>query len=158
MGVRRKSREYALKSLYVWEMTRQVPTPDTVFDLSPLSPDYFRVDVEKFGGSLVCGIVTHQDVIDAVIRKYSKHWKLERMATIDRNILRIAIYELLFLKDVPQAVVINEAVEIAKLYGDNDSPQFVNGNLDQICKHEISEDPATPGLQDPKPGFLQAIQ
>ncbi len=81
---------------------------------------------------LVEGVTAHQEELDALIRQNSEHWRLERMAAVDRNILRLALYELLHEPDVPAKVVINEAVELAKRYGSEESGSFINGILDQV--------------------------
>jgi len=85
-----------------------------------------------FARQLVDGVLEQQAEIDQKIENRSLNWKLHRMSTIDRNILRIAVYELLYLEDIPPKVSINEAIEIAKSYGDKNSPAFVNGILDKI--------------------------
>ncbi|MBN2706236.1 MAG: transcription antitermination factor NusB [Deltaproteobacteria bacterium] len=87
-----------------------------------------------FTEQLVNGVMEKLSQLDAEIEKHSLHWKISRMSSIDRNILRLAIYELLFLDEIPPKVSINEAIEIAKVYGDKNSPAFINGILDQIKK------------------------
>jgi N utilization substance protein B len=81
---------------------------------------------------LVEGVAAHLEELDALIAQYSEHWRLERMAAVDRNLLRLAAYELLYVSQVPPKVAINEAVELAKQYGTEDSGAFVNGILDRI--------------------------
>jgi N utilization substance protein B len=81
---------------------------------------------------LVAGVTAHQEELDGLIRQNSQHWRLERMAAVDRNILRLALYELLHEPDVPAKVVINEAVELAKHFGSEESGAFINGILDQV--------------------------
>lgn len=81
---------------------------------------------------LVEGVAGHQEELDALIKQYSEHWRLERMVAVDRNLLRLAVYELLYLPEIPAKVAINEAVELAKRYGTELSGSFVNGVLDQI--------------------------
>ena len=90
-------------------------------------------DADEFAIELVRGCAAALDEIDAKIREVSKHWRLERMARVDRNILRLATYELLKRPDVPRRVTLNEAVELAKRFGDENSPAFVNGVLDRIA-------------------------
>ena len=90
-------------------------------------------DADEFAIELVRGCAAALDEIDAKIREVSKHWRLERMARVDRNILRLATYELLKLPEVPRRVTLNEAVELAKRFGDENSPAFVNGVLDRIA-------------------------
>ena len=81
---------------------------------------------------LVEGVVAHQAELDKLIRQHSEHWRLERMAAVDRNLLRLALYELLHVPEVPAKVVINEAVELAKKYGSEESGSFINGILDRV--------------------------
>ena len=78
--------------------------------------------------------MANRDQIDALINGASENWRISRMATVDRNILRFSVYELVYLDDIPPSVTINEAVEIAKRYGSEDSPSFVNGILDKIAR------------------------
>ncbi len=87
-------------------------------------PDYL--------GDLVVGVGEHRQELDRLIIRYSEHWRLERMVAVDRNLLRLAVYELLYRPDIPAKVVINEAVELAKRYGTEASGAFVNGLLDRI--------------------------
>jgi len=94
------------------------------------------MEVRGFADSLVDGVLKHQTDIDRLIQKHAQHWTLNRMSIVDRNILRCAIYELLMLSDVPAKVTINEAIEIAKRYSDEESSAFVNGILDHIIKEE----------------------
>jgi transcription antitermination factor NusB len=82
--------------------------------------------------ALVAGVAAHQEELDAIIARHSEHWRLERMTIVDRNLLRLAAYELLYEAKIPPKVVINEAVELAKQFGSDDSGAFVNGILDQI--------------------------
>jgi N utilization substance protein B len=104
----------------------------------------FRLFCEHFGGSeesrafakeLLDGIHAHLDEINSLISQFSEHWRLDRMPTVDRNVLRLAIYELLCRPDIPAKVSINEAVELGKKFGTEDSGAFVNGILDRIRFH-----------------------
>lgn len=92
--------------------------------------------VKSFASALVGGVSDNLKFIDEIISKYAKNWQIERMAKTDKNILRIATFELLFSKDIPLKVAINEAIDIAKRYGDDESGKFVNGILDKISKTE----------------------
>ena len=92
--------------------------------------------VKEFTTQIVQGTLANLAQIDSVISKYAQNWQLKRMAVIDRNILRLGCFELLFLEDIPPKVSINEAVELAKKYGDVESSKFVNGILDRIHKEE----------------------
>ena len=93
-----------------------------------------RLAESQFTEQLVNGVLNQLPQIDHEIAERSHNWKLSRMSSIDRNILRIAIFELLHLDEIPPKVSINEAIEIAKIYGDKNSPAFINGILDQIKK------------------------
>ena len=95
--------------------------------------------VSSFARQLVLGTLEHIKDIDDLISKSSEHWRLDRMAIIDRNVMRMAVYEFLYTPDTPKKVVINEAIEIAKRYSTEESTQFVNGILDNIRKQIESE-------------------
>jgi N utilization substance protein B len=129
-GSRRKGREAALQVLYQIDLSGEVP------DQAVASYFEYLTDGEEareFATELVQGTCANREAIDAKIREVSRHWRLERMARVDRNVLRLATYELLYLPDVPRRVTLNEAVELAKRFGDEDSPAFVNGVLDRIA-------------------------
>jgi transcription antitermination protein NusB len=129
MGIRRKARELALQALYQMEITG---------NLSPAGPDLFWDHFESSSGArefaerLIAGVVEHRDVIDPLIERAAEHWKLGRMPRVDLTILRVATYELLFCPDIPMNVSIDEAIEVAKRYGSEESPTFINGVLDQV--------------------------
>lgn len=135
MKNRRKARELALQVLYQIEM-RKTSAEEALEVI--LSRYRFKPEVREFAETLVRG--SHHFILplNSLIKKYAKNWTLDRMATVDRNILRLAIYELLFLENVPPIVSINEAVEIAKRYGTDDSGKFVNGILDKIRQERES--------------------
>ncbi len=97
------------------------------WDLRPTTKN-----VRDFSDALVKGVLANQAAIDERIRKYAANYELHRIAVVDRNILRVAIYEMLFCNDVPPVVSINEAIEIAKRYGTEESGRFVNGILDRV--------------------------
>lgn len=130
MGVRRRAREAALQILYCVDLAG-----DTIERAERLHWEHLAASVEgrDFAHILVSGYEAHADEIDGMIRRVSEHWRLERMPRVDRNILRIAAYELMFMPDVPRKVTLNEAVELAKRYGSEGSPGFVNGVLDRIA-------------------------
>lgn len=127
---RTRARRQALQILYQREITEQ--------DVSQILADgsYSEEDGElsPYGRELVIGTEANGDAIDAEIEATSQHWSLMRMPYVDRNILRLAVYEILFEPDVPDSVAINEAVEMAKAYGTDDSPKFVNGVLGKIAE------------------------
>ncbi len=96
----------------------------------------------EFGPSLVLGVLENIETIDNLISNKSPEWGLKRMASVERSVLRIAVYELLFTKDTPYRVIINEAIELAKSFGDHESGAFVNGVLDEIwrtCNHKAKD-------------------
>ena len=141
MRRRSKARECALQILYEVEISRK--------DLKDCFENYWedatlddvpaddRADVRKFATELVRGVLDHMEKIDAEIEKYAEHWKMSRMAVVDRNILRLGTCEILFIDEVPSKVAINEAVDIAKKFGDAESSKFVNGILDKIAKESV---------------------
>jgi N utilization substance protein B len=91
------------------------------------------VSLKKFAEELVSGTISNLVKIDKIIQESAEHWKVDRMAAVDRNILRFAVYEILYRNDIPPAVTINEALEIAKKYSSSDSVPFINGLLDKIA-------------------------
>ena len=95
--------------------------------------------MREFSTTLVDGTLKNLAKIDEYITSYAENWQLSRMAVIDRNIMRMGTFELLYLEDMPPKVAINEAVELAKKYGDTESGKFVNGILDKINKKEVKE-------------------
>lgn len=131
MASRRKSRELALQMLFQWEQGKHEPQHVVQSFLHVLKTD---PEVERFAQELFEGAVAEVEVLDRNIREQAENWRLERMAAVDRNLLRLALYELLHYPETPPAVVINEALEIARRYSDKDSVDFVNGVLDAIRK------------------------
>lgn len=134
MRKRTKAREYALQILYAVDITKDDPT-DCVERFWEGNEESSG-EVKKFAASLVLGVSDNKKEIDRMIAKYATNWQLDRMAVIDRNVLRFATYELLYAKDIPPKVSINEAIDIAKKFGGPDSGKFVNGVLDKINKTE----------------------
>ncbi|MBI4497901.1 MAG: transcription antitermination factor NusB [Chloroflexi bacterium] len=134
-GVRRKARMVALQALYEIDCARHDPrqTLTRLLEESTLPPEG-----REFAEELVIGVVAHREAIDAVIRRTAPLWPLAQIAAIDRNILRLAIYEILFDNKVPLRAAINEAVELAKLFGSESSPRFVNGVLGTVSTHARS--------------------
>jgi len=122
-------REWALQFLYQAEFGGGRRPEDITFFWRHFQK---RETVPSYLQELVTGVATHQEELDALIVRYSEHWRLERMTVVDRNLLRLAIYELLYQLHIPPKVVINEAVEMAKRYGSEASGAFVNGLLDRI--------------------------
>ena len=129
MGKRRSSRELALKFLYQFELNEgDLDEQIKLF----LERNSSQEGVENFMKELVVSLINKREEIDEIIQKYSDHWVLDRMTVIDRNILRIGTCELLLNFSTPPKVVINEAIDIAKKYGNEDSPEFINGILDKV--------------------------
>ena len=133
MGRRRQSREAALKLLYALDITR-VDVKEVLREA--WAETMLFPEIRNFTTALITGVVQHRDKIDAWIQECSTNWSLERIGLVERNILRFAIYELCFLSVIPPNVTINEAVEVAKKYGTEEAPAFINGILDRV-KHAV---------------------
>jgi N utilization substance protein B len=131
MGKRRRAREFALQVLFQQDINRNNWEDGiTLFwEITPADPE--TID---FTNLLVRGTMEHLEEIDNLIKKYTRHWDINRMAVVDRNLLRSSIYELLYFKGIPPKVTINEAIELAKTFGTEDSARFINGILDRVCK------------------------
>ena len=139
MGARRKARECALQMLFQYDIARP--------ELDELIRTYWeemneapRSDVTDFAVQLVKGAIEHLEDIDERIRKRTEHWRISRMAVVDRNLLRLAVYEFLYEQETPKTVVINEALEIARRFSTYEATQFINGILDGIKRDLESED------------------
>ena len=131
MGTRRRSRELALQLLYQKELTEASPEEmQDGFDEWQNAPE----SVREFADRLLRGAIGKLSEIDEELGRQTTHWRLERLASVDRNILRLAMYELLYETGTPHAVVIDEAIEIAKRFGGKDSGRFVNGVLDGFVR------------------------
>ncbi len=130
MTLRRKSREFALQMLFEWDMARQEPARvELLFWRTARAADSTR----KFANQLFEGAVAEAESIDALVSKLSENWRLDRLPTVDRSILRLGIYELRS-GTVPPKVVINEALELAKKFSSAEAPAFLNGILDATLK------------------------
>jgi N utilization substance protein B len=154
MGMRREARERAVQFLFqhdlnqpedlaealhrFWESQRAAALAEDKADarwgqqveLPP--PTAEEASVQAFAEPLIRGALEHLAEIDAQIKKYARNWDIHRMAVVDRNVLRLAIYEMLYREDIPPIVSINEAVDIAKRFSTEESGKFVNGILDKI--------------------------
>jgi N utilization substance protein B len=131
VGTRREGRELALQLLYALELN-----PINVQEMLRLSRENSRASAEEarvFAEELVDGVVANRDAIDKIIVEKSKNWAISRMARVDLNIIRVAVFELVFLSEIPKNVTMNEAIEVAKKFGTEDSPAFINGMLDEIA-------------------------
>ncbi len=125
---RREARKRILEVLYQMEVTGQ--SSDESIDIF----DNMGKDIDQFGKKVVKGIIENKDSIDEKIDLAAARWTIKRMPLLDRNILRMAIYEMYYESEIPVSVSINEAVELAKIYGTNDSAKFINGVLGNIAK------------------------
>jgi N utilization substance protein B len=129
MGGRKGARETVLKILYRFDFLKEGKVEEVIEEEIKGK----NVD-RKYVEEMVTGILSHKSEIDEEINRISKRWKVEKMNPVDRNILRIGCYELIFKADIPPKVSINEAVELAKKYGTEKSSAFVNGILDRLAK------------------------
>ena len=139
MRKRTQARECVLKILYQIDVSG-CPLDDalaSVWDLCSVTEE-----VKAFAERVACGTYEHLEEIDRKIASYSENWQVSRMAVVDRNILRFSVYELLFMDDIPPKVTINEAVNIAKKYSQEEAGKFVNGVLDKI-HHTEAEKPSS---------------
>jgi N utilization substance protein B len=130
MGMRREGRELALQALYAVDLN-----PKEKMESLRLVRENARVPAvaRAFAEELVTGVLANREEIDRMINVQSKNWVISRIARVDLNILRIATFELLYRNDIPKNVTINEAIEVAKKFGTDESPAFINGNLDEIA-------------------------
>jgi N utilization substance protein B len=132
LGTRRKSRELCLQMLFQWDLGKQ--TPDHVRKTFWAERTDLDDETRGFADDLFQLAVERQEEIDALIQKHAQHWRVERMATVDRNVLRTGVAELLGHRSTPRPVVINEALEIARKFSAPESVQFINGVLDSVGK------------------------
>lgn len=136
MASRRQCREWVVQLLFILDMNKQ--------ELDQLFSDFWSdreapAKARKFTEEHVRDIVNGMDKLDEVLRKYSHNWDLHRIGVIERNVIRMAIYEILFRDDIPAVVSINEAVDLAKYFGNTESGRFVNGILDNLRKAADAE-------------------
>ena len=132
MRKRTKAREFALQVLYQIDITHDdYATCLEVFWNAHLE-DNIEEEVKKFTTELIKGVTENLEIINEKISRYANNWELKRMAVVDRNVLRISCYELMFCDDIPAKVSINEAIELAKKYSNLEAGKFVNGILDKI--------------------------
>jgi N utilization substance protein B len=131
MGERREARELALQALYQLEMTPEAEAARSLalFWSQTVAAD----DTSRFARELVDGVAANRERIDALIAQSAEHWRLPRLSRVDLSLLRLATFELLARPEIPPEVTINEAIEIARRFGSEDSPAFVNGVLDQVA-------------------------
>lgn len=132
MGSRRQSRERALQVLFQWDIHGN--TDHWLEDFWKQNDT--ASEVRQFADRLVDGVMTHHQELDRLIGAHATNWKVSRMPVVDRNILRAALYELLWMPEVPAKVTVNEAIELAKQFADDETKRFVNGVLDHIIETE----------------------
>jgi N utilization substance protein B len=131
MGRRRKAREETLRILFRLEFeNKQIKKTLNQYWKNKKTSE----EIKEYSTWLVNGVISDQAKIDNIIQQVSEHWRVSRMALVDRNILRMAVFELLYEENIAPAIVINEAIEIAKKYSGNEAATFVNGILDAIRK------------------------
>ncbi len=135
MGSRRTAREIVLKKLYAYEMSKGSDNSSEKLLIEDCSK--FDKKTRIFADTLYEGVQKHVSEIDSIIKTYADNWEIERMAALDKNILRAAIYEMKYMEDIPPVVSIDEAIDMAKKYSTRDSGKFVNGILDKIHKNLI---------------------
>ena len=141
MRIRTRAREVAFQLLYQFDLARQesgTPPPQDEKLTHEISVYFQHFDVpapaREFASTLIDGTLKNQAQLDALIEKYAKNWKLNRLPVVDRNLLRMALFELSHLKDTPVSVVIDEALELGKQFGTADTPSFLNGVLDAAAR------------------------
>ncbi len=136
MKVRRRARAAVLQALYELDFTDHEITfaLEARFKERPLPGA-----AEAFARSLAAGVQTYQTYLDSIVGDLAPEWPIDQIAAVDRNVLRVAIYELLFEPDIPPKVAINEAVELAKMFGGESSPRFVNGVLGSLVARDRAE-------------------
>jgi len=132
MGRRRKAREVALQFLY--QLDQHGDTDPTAHEAEFWTRHPLDKETQAFVSELVRGVTRRYAEVDKLIAQYTEHWDIDRMAVVDRNILRLAVWELLDHPSVPPKVAINEAIEIAKKFGTQESGRFINGVLDRVHK------------------------
>ena len=138
MGTRRKARECALQMLFAADVAKAQESALTNNYWNELGEETLDEKTRGFADAIVLGALRQLDAIDDKIRTRAEHWRIERMAIVDRNVLRLAVYEFLFT-DTPPTVVINEALEIARRFSSYEATQFINGILDAI-KHDLEKE------------------
>lgn len=129
MGNRRQARELAMQALFYMDMRQESSQEMLALFCRCFPPSTKNL---PFFMELVNGVMDHKAQIDAVIERFSNNWKISRMSCVDRNVMRIAVYEMLFRQDIPSKVSINEAIDVGKKYGTEESGAFINGILDSI--------------------------
>jgi len=138
-GGRRKARELSLQVLFQLDTGARDQTTEEAFSLFCRTFDA-PPEARNYAWELVAGVRRHLEALDAELNRASEHWRLDRMSVVDRNILRLALYEMRYLPDVPMKVSLNEAIDLGKKYGTEESGAFINGVLDRIHHQLASEE------------------
>ena len=135
--MRRQSREIALQILFQTEYAPQISFEDLFSIYKDETADQKDRGIIKYADDIVRGVQSHKIKVDEKIQEASRHWKIERMGGVDLNILRMSVFEMFFSSEIIEPkIAINEAIEVAKIFGSQESPSFVNGILDQVVKNE----------------------
>ena len=131
--MRRQSREIALQILFQTEYAPQI----SFDDLFSIYEAKAEATVISYADQIIKGVLNHKIAIDQKIQEASKHWKIDRMGGVDRNLLRLALFEIFHAQEmIEPKIAINEAIEVAKVFGSQESPSFINGILDQVVRNE----------------------
>ena len=146
-GTRHKARECALQMLFASDLVHGDCEALTNHYWNELGDNSIDDKTREFANRLVCGALKELDTIDDRIRTRAEHWRIERMAIVDRHVLRLAVFEFLYQDDTPNAVAINEALEIARRFSTYEATQFINGILDAI-KQDLEVSGAKPDAEE----------
>jgi len=142
---RRKARILAVQALYAWDMSGQILADLLSFEwLDEDKKEHYEPDILDFSKLMIAGTIEQIDVIDSIIKQHLEHWTFERLRKVDLAILRVGAYSILYQDDIAPQISIDEAIEIAKEYGSEDSYRFVNGVLDGIRKDKAGVSHDTP--------------
>lgn len=149
MGIRRRARETAMQALYFIDFRNGETSNHRLADFLESVP--VAAKARDYFDALLSGVLAVVPQLDTIIERFSNNWRVNRMSRVDRNVLRIALYEMLCRDDVPVKVIINEAVEIGKKYGGEESGSFINGILDSIRTAHEKGAVETPQITIPEP-------
>lgn len=143
IGTRRKAREIALQVLFQLEVGEKNFTPEEAFSLFCRNFEA-PAETRNFGWDLVSGVRSNLAALDRLLSQASEHWRIDRMSPVDRNILRLALFEMIYLDDIPIKVSLNEAVDLGKKFGTDESGSFINGILDHIHQEQLRSPESSP--------------
>jgi len=136
---RRKARILAVQALYAWEMSGQSLSELLSFEWLDEKKDAYEPEILAFSKLLIAGTIEQIEEIDSLIQRHLEHWTFERLRKVDLAILRVGAYSLIYQSDIPAQINIDEAIEIAKEYGSEDSYRFINGVLDGIRRDRVGQ-------------------